>query len=1247
MESIARFRRLLAGARSEAERRWLIGPGGIVVVAAGAARQHLRLLETAGIDDVCDWLDDQGVVGGEFRPGDRVRAILALGAGIEAADRGLDELRALLRAGLPEVGGDALDAVVECAGDGPSTIDAILRVATMAGAVAVDDLVRAIHGRRRASHGRVASVTFPVSTHDVGELLVLDVARVAGSPGFAADITAAPLLTVDRAFTDAMTRAWGAVGTSTFAARWVVGLERTRRPAERVTGPSAAVAAAVALQALADDELRIDRDLVFTGALAADGTLLSLQAMPEYSGSSATPNERPERDHYDQKIAACAGRRLIVPMIDANDVGARAGRITDAPVVVGLDTIASVPALLRRLDRGIAFPVAGRSGARGRADSVDPIDPIDPTTLPSALSRVDRLPLTGRAARVRHVRDLLATSASGPRVVLVRGAAGSGKSRLVREAVRSAPRRAYAYFEYLDSGLVVGTSTDPRAVIERVVAAEAATIGQAVVIENAQWADPALIRHVRQIVADGVGVDVVFVVTYRPRGGRDDAVESGGLGELVSAARGGHPQVTELRVGPMRPADVVELVRAACPDHRHHEQVELADRIVRLSGGQALAVTQLVEAVARLTAAEGLARLDRRSGSGSIVDDIVRRRFEEIERPEVLVAAAVIGEEFDLETLRAVSQIDDDALLGALGVATDLRLVEEFTAPRLRHRFVHALVRDAIYQSASASRRLQYHARAAEYFEARDADSDPQHFVRVAYHYGAVAPELHVDRAVASALAAGAVAADARSFDAAGYWYERAMDHARFASDLDSLVEAQVGLGRTRRRLGDPSARPILLGAARRAAEIQRADLLVDGVLAAHRGFFSQTAAVDEEWIALLERALDLVDDDDARRAELLAVLASELTWSADSERRFALADEALALAERSADLRALVHVRYRRSLTIAAADTIEARDRNSLELLELARRSDDEQDRFTAAITRATLAAEIGRMDEALVRVADAEQSAERLREAIPSFAVRLARAGSLITQGALDLAEAVSLEALQLGRRAEAAGDAALLHGEQMWEIYRLRGDDDLLAPQAVAVSEVADDRLAVFGARYALAAGRPDAAARAYERACAHGPPTIDRGLTEPAIVRDLAVLATHFGDLVTAAAMRDRLTPVADRFANTTVVRACGHHALGMLHGVLGDRAGAEGHFAAAADFHSAQRTPLLLADTHLEWARMRIAAGAADEARPVLESARDIAGPLGAEGIVRAASRLLDAAPGPAATGGDDRSGSRA
>ncbi len=1238
MDPIARFRRLVAGARSEAERHWLIGPAGIVVVAAAAVRDGLALLEAPGVDDVCDWLDDHGMVGGEFRPGDRVRAILALGVGIELPSVDVDELHARLRAGLPEVGDDALGAVVACAGGGPSTIDAILRVATMAGSVAVDDLVRAIHGRRRASHGRVVSVTFPVSTHDAGELLVLDVARVAGSPGFAANITAAPLLTVDDAFAEAMARAWDVVGTSTFAARWSVGLDRTRRPAERVTGPSAAVAAAVALQALADDALRIDRDLVFTGALGADGTLLSLRGAPEYPGPSGTTRSQSDGDHYDQKIAAAAGRRLIVPMIDANDVGARSARITDGPLVVGLDTTASVPALLRRMDRGIAFPVARRLGDRDR------IDPIDPTTLPAALSRTDRFPLAGRSSQERHVRELLATSAAGPRVVLVRGEAGSGKSRLVREAVRRAPRRAYAYFEYLVSGLVIGTATDPRAVIDEVLATDAAAIGHAIVIENAQWADPALLRRVRQIVADGVGADVVFVVTYRPLGGRD-SVEPGALGELVGAARGGHPQVTELRVAPLRLADVVELVEAGCPEHRHHEQLEFADRILRLSGGQALAATQLVEAVARLSAAEGLARLDRRTGSGPVVDDIVRRRVAEIERPEVLVAAAVIGEEFDLETLRAVSQIDDDTLLGTLGVATDLRLIEEFTAPRLRHRFVHALVRDAIYASASASRRLQYHARAAAHFESAEAASDTQQFVRVAYHYGAVAPELHVDRAVASALTAGAVATTARSFDAAGHWYERAMDHARFASDLDSLVEAQVGLGRTRRRLGDPSARPILLGAARRAVEVQRADLLVEGVLAAHRGFFSQTAAVDDEWVALLERALDLVGDDDALRAELLAVLASELTWAADADRRFALADEALALAERSGDLRALVHVRYRRSLTIAAADTIEARDRNSLELLELARRTDDEEDRFTAAITRATLAAEIGRMDEALVRVADAEQSAERLREAIPSFAVRLARAGSLITQGSLDLAEAVSLEALQLGRRAEAAGDAALLHGEQMWEIYRLRGDDELLAPQAAAVSEVADERLAVFGARYALASGRADAAASAYQRVCADGPPTIDRGLTEPAVVRDLAVLATHFGDRSTAEAMRVRLAPVADRFANTTVVRACGHHALGMLHGVLGDRSGAEVHFAAAADFHSAQRTPLLLADTELEWARMRIAAGDVADARALLESARDIASALGAEGIARPASRLLDAAPG-RATGGDGRGGTR-
>ena len=63
-------------------------------------------------------------------------------------------------------------------------------------------------------------------------------------------------------------------------------------------------------------------------------------------------------------------------------------------------------------------------------------------------------------------------------------------------------------------------------------------------------------------------------------------------------------------------------------------------------------------------------------------------------------------------------------------------------------------------------------------------------------------------------------------------------------------------------------------------------------------------------------------------------MLASELTWAPDGERRFTLSDEAVALARQSGDARTIVSVLGLRSLTISAADTIDTRRLDSLEML-------------------------------------------------------------------------------------------------------------------------------------------------------------------------------------------------------------------------------------------------------------------------------------------------------------------------
>ena len=78
---------------------------------------------------------------------------------------------------------------------------------------------------------------------------------------------------------------------------------------------------------------------------------------------------------------------------------------------------------------------------------------------------------------------------------------------------------------------------------------------------------------------------------------------------------------------------------------------------------------------------------------------------------------------------------------------------------------------------------------------------------------------------------------------------------------------------------------------------------------------FSSAGIIDADKVEILELALERLAADDPDRALVLATLCAELTYGSPLERRQALADEAIAIAEASGDdatiVRVLNHVSF------------------------------------------------------------------------------------------------------------------------------------------------------------------------------------------------------------------------------------------------------------------------------------------------------------------------------------------------
>jgi class 3 adenylate cyclase/tetratricopeptide (TPR) repeat protein len=100
--------------------------------------------------------------------------------------------------------------------------------------------------------------------------------------------------------------------------------------------------------------------------------------------------------------------------------------------------------------------------------------------------------------------------------------------------------------------------------------------------------------------------------------------------------------------------------------------------------------------------------------------------------------AAALGREFAYEVLRAVASLDETALQQALAHLIDAEvLYQRGLPPRSRYLFKHALIQEAAYQSLLKRTRQQYHGQIAQVFEAHFPELVEAQPELPAHHYTA------------------------------------------------------------------------------------------------------------------------------------------------------------------------------------------------------------------------------------------------------------------------------------------------------------------------------------------------------------------------------------------------------------------------------------------------------------------------------------------------------------------------------
>jgi len=99
---------------------------------------------------------------------------------------------------------------------------------------------------------------------------------------------------------------------------------------------------------------------------------------------------------------------------------------------------------------------------------------------------------------------------------------------------------------------------------------------------------------------------------------------------------------------------------------------------------------------------------------------------------EVLRLAAILGREFEYETLAEASELDEETLIDALESAQRAQLIEEVNSGSdVSFTFAHALIPSTVAEGVRSLRRRRLHRRAADAIQ----KIRPQNFEAIAYHF--------------------------------------------------------------------------------------------------------------------------------------------------------------------------------------------------------------------------------------------------------------------------------------------------------------------------------------------------------------------------------------------------------------------------------------------------------------------------------------------------------------------------------
>lgn len=388
------------------------------------------------------------------------------------------------------------------------------------------------------------------------------------------------------------------------------------------------------------------------------------------------------------------------------------------------------------------------------------------------------------------------------------------------------------------------------------------------VIDDLHWADRSTLLLLRHVIRTTQEAAVTVIATSRSSDADPDAPV-----HLVLAQLRRDRLLTEIELRGLSEDQVRELVDAhpAGPNRPALTRALFAE-----TEGNPFFVSEILRNLpADAPTREG--RFEPGFVLSTGIRDLLRRRIQRLDpaTAELLRVAAVVGRDFELHTVERVSGQPEQTVLSALESAPDV--VGEVAVGRFT--FTHSLIRAALYEDLSRTRRARLHAQVARALEERLASGSraAPSAAELAHHFLATGDPSYADLAVGYTRQAYVEAMSGLAYNEAAELTRRLVEAVRgWFGDIATVGSLLLELGEALSQAGDTAASRT---AFRQAATVARAQDEPVWLATAALGYAGPSwqgfGTVEDDTIELLQEARSrIVEVDSSLHIRLSARLA-------------------------------------------------------------------------------------------------------------------------------------------------------------------------------------------------------------------------------------------------------------------------------------------------------------------------------------------------------------------------------------